>query len=1452
MSNNNLELALRVRADVAGAVSQLNSLQSNITQTGRATSTAQNQSAQATNQTTQAINRQAQALENASDSLDLSQEIRQTQRLGQAMSDTAQATQNTVNINERMEQSLRSLTPHFMSLIGLSGGLLTASLNALEKSAQLKNLSNISGMNVEQFQYFAVGAKSVGIEMDKLSDIFKDTRDKVGDFLTTGGGELTDFFEQIAPQVGVTAEQFRHLSGADALQLYVNSLREANVSENEMIFYMESIADEASALLPLLNEGGEGFRKYGEQARQAGAILSQTAVNDALKAKSAISEFSTEMQGVGNRIIVNMIPALQFVAQHFDTLAKAGIIVASVFAGRMTASFVATTIEMIKVQATTMATAVAQARLGEVSLLTATRLNALTMASRLLTSASGLIGLGVAVASIVAGFLLMRKSSDEVATSLDGQTKSVAELKNEYNQLSETQKRIKITEQLDKINELTQAYHKQSNTLKVLVGESLYDFWRVSGEQKEQVYALVKAYNNGTLSAEALANEMNKLGFVSDDLKRQIDEQAVATATAKSEMDNANHVLSAYQGKTLSATSATNGLSDGLAGVGNTAQETTAKISQLSKQYQDLMAQTKQDIFELSMVNNLIQKGYSPEQAQTYTKMRIAKGSELTADEIRLADKQINLKQENQRLTSPKATSTTKISPVADLGDGLVSNKYLKGLKIKSSEATAGGQVRGYTAEFAQIAQQYIGSNLKYFSAFNDKYHQGRTSDHNTGKAFDIVLKDSKQAHSVTAELNTLAKQFGYNVKILNEYAKPSKHSIGGHIHVSVRGQGQAEINTINSAYSTPKKSTTPTPTKSDKPSYQYSNADIKAMQKVQSLVRGSDLVKIAQQHGVPVELLEALMMQESRGEQYAKSHTGALGYFQTTSSFRKQWGLTENDSYDLIKSGTATVKSLAQAFKHFGNWEDAIRSHNAGVAGTEKFNKTGKVSDSKARNTEVAEYVPKIAKWSAWFGSELGGGDNTGKEHLQFVQAQIDLQKQAEEEAKRLAEKREELLYQFASEPAKFKTDYDKKVNEIKSAGFDEQTQAQLLKQAEQEYQDKLTKRPEILQRALDSVKTLEQDFMQSTKTEHENNLYQIEHKYDEVLQNIAQARAVTDDPQHLKDFDDMEHKIKIIIDKEKLKAEYDNAMSELDKLQAEKQQRLDILQQRYDSTNMTAHEFHTQKTAIDGDINPQLQTLATHAQLLAQSLGDAFSVDKLNLFIAGLTQAQANFQQFLPTAEQLNDRITNGLTDAFFAFADGTKSAEEAFREFASTFFREIAQMILKQMIFNAISTAGKAGGGGWGGAIAGVIGSAFGGKGYSSGGYTGAGGKYEPAGIVHKDEFVIRKEMTSQVGAKEFLSQFNQYGMQALKGLQGYSSGGLVGASVPNISAPHIQAPKLSSPSEKIAQSTSFNANQNFYLVDDPSRILDTLNSSQGQENLVVMMSRDPEKFKTALRL
>lgn len=61
------------------------------------------------------------------------------------------------------------------------------------------------------------------------------------------------------------------------------------------------------------------------------------------------------------------------------------------------------------------------------------------------------------------------------------------------------------------------------------------------------------------------------------------------------------------------------------------------------------------------------------------------------------------------------------------------------------------------------------------------------------------------------------------------------------------------------------------------------------------------------------------------------------------------------------------------------------------------------------------------------------------------------------------------------------------------------------------------------------------------------------------------------------------------------------------------------------------------------------------------------------------------------------------------------------------------------------------------------------------FATGGYTGPGSKYQPAGVVHADEYVIRKESQQSLrrSAPGFLDDLNRHGAGAL----GYASGGLV---------------------------------------------------------------------------
>ncbi len=87
-----------------------------------------------------------------------------------------------------------------------------------------------------------------------------------------------------------------------------------------------------------------------------------------------------------------------------------------------------------------------------------------------------------------------------------------------------------------------------------------------------------------------------------------------------------------------------------------------------------------------------------------------------------------------------------------------------------------------------------------------------------------------------------------------------------------------------------------------------------------------------------------------------------------------------------------------------------------------------------------------------------------------------------------------------------------------------------------------------------------------------------------------------------------------------------------------------------------------------------------------------------------------------------------------------------------------------------------------------------------GFARGGFTGPGGKYQPAGIVHAGEFVLRQEVVRQAGMRRMLERLNRYGADAL---QGYADGGFVRGPAPtpiNIQWPDGTVSKVSAPRDE----------------------------------------------------
>lgn len=220
---------------------------------------------------------------------------------------------------ERRSEKWRKEVEKNAAKVGAAIGAATAAgitaLAALTVSTvrnvnEIANLASVANASTTEFQKYAAGAKLVGIEQEKLADIFKDVNDKVGDFLNTGGGALADFFENVAPKVGVTADQFRNLSGPQALGLYVSSLEKAKVSQSDMTFYLEAIASDATALLPLLRNNAEGFKTFGDAAQAAGAILDEKTIKSASELQAATWLVEQSTTGLKNQLTSALIPVL--------------------------------------------------------------------------------------------------------------------------------------------------------------------------------------------------------------------------------------------------------------------------------------------------------------------------------------------------------------------------------------------------------------------------------------------------------------------------------------------------------------------------------------------------------------------------------------------------------------------------------------------------------------------------------------------------------------------------------------------------------------------------------------------------------------------------------------------------------------------------------------------------------------------------------------------------------------------------------------------------------------------------------------------------------------------------------------------------------------------------------------------------------------------------------------
>lgn len=227
----------------------------------------------------------------------------------QGMEKGARAAEDSM---KRVRKTVNDTRVAVVGALGGIGALVFADwvVEGARASAELSKFSQVANTTTTDFQKLAFGAGALGISSEKLADIYKDVNDKVGDYLQNGGGELKDFFTNIAPLVGVTADQFKNLSGPQAMGLYFSSLEKAKLSQADMTFYMEAIANDATLLAPLLRNNSQGFKEWGETAERLGLILSGDALEASQQLSAAMYIMDKAAEGLRNQVGAQLAPTM--------------------------------------------------------------------------------------------------------------------------------------------------------------------------------------------------------------------------------------------------------------------------------------------------------------------------------------------------------------------------------------------------------------------------------------------------------------------------------------------------------------------------------------------------------------------------------------------------------------------------------------------------------------------------------------------------------------------------------------------------------------------------------------------------------------------------------------------------------------------------------------------------------------------------------------------------------------------------------------------------------------------------------------------------------------------------------------------------------------------------------------------------------------------------------------
>lgn len=214
-----------------------------------------------------------------------------------------------LNRAERQSESWRRRVQQDVRLAGAALGSMAtiaaaaavsagvAGINLLKTTskqiAESDRLAKSLRMSTQDLLAWQFASQKAGVSGEQMADIFKDIGDKIGDAVLNQSGEAVDALNAL----GLSAKKLSTETPDKQLLAIAGALEKVGTNA-EKITILESLGNDLSKLLPLLDNNSQKLQQFLRLSREYGVAPDPQSIDDLVKVNSLFEDMETQAQGL--------------------------------------------------------------------------------------------------------------------------------------------------------------------------------------------------------------------------------------------------------------------------------------------------------------------------------------------------------------------------------------------------------------------------------------------------------------------------------------------------------------------------------------------------------------------------------------------------------------------------------------------------------------------------------------------------------------------------------------------------------------------------------------------------------------------------------------------------------------------------------------------------------------------------------------------------------------------------------------------------------------------------------------------------------------------------------------------------------------------------------------------------------------------------------------------------